>query len=135
MKKAGYSLQEIALVLQHKSLESLKHYLDQATMEDRENFSKDLFKGTGGSLTDSNDDLDFEPPPPPKRKPKVKKIKKTNKGCDEIPQNAVAIQENKSPEKSVPSSQNVMQMYKQNPIGMFVGAQLSNCTININMPK
>ena len=26
-------------------------------------------------------------------------------------------------------------MYTQNPIGMFIGAQLSNCTININMPK
>ena len=29
----------------------------------------------------------------------------------------------------------IMQMYKQNPIGMFMGVQLSNCTININMPK
>lgn len=30
---------------------------------------------------------------------------------------------------------NFMQMYKQNPIGMFMGANLSGCTININMPK
>ena len=37
-------------------------------------------------------------------------------------------------ENTMHSSQ-VMQMYKHNPIGMFVGANLTNCTININMPK
>ena len=54
MKKSDYSLQEIAFVLQHKSLESLKHYLHQPTMEDRENFCKDLFKAISGEISDSD---------------------------------------------------------------------------------
>ena len=32
-------------------------------------------------------------------------------------------------------TQNISQMYKQNPTGMFVGANLINCTINVNMQK
>ena len=42
---------------------------------------------------------------------------------------------NKTDYNTPVNTQNVMQMYKQNPVGMFMGAQLSNCTININMPK
>ena len=69
MQKTGYSLTEIAWVIKHKNLESLKRYLDKPTMEDRENFSKDLFKYTGNTNTDSDDDFqDFEPAPPPKKK-------------------------------------------------------------------
>ena len=30
---------------------------------------------------------------------------------------------------------NVLQMYKQNPIGMLVGVNVTNSTINIQMPK
>ena len=37
--------------------------------------------------------------------------------------------------KITENSMTVSQMYKQNPIVMFVGATLGNCTININMPK
>ena len=32
-------------------------------------------------------------------------------------------------------TQNVMQNYRQNLIGMFVSSNLTNCTINIKMPK
>ena len=45
--------------------------------------------------------------------------------------NEVDLTEDQTPT----NTQNVMQMYKQNPIGMFMAVQLSNCTININMPK
>ena len=97
MKKAVYSLQEIAFILQHKSLELLKHYLDKPTMEDCENFSNDIFKATSAIATIEN---------------KIEKDMQLTQ-C----------------------TQNVMQRYKQNPIGMFMGAHLSNCTNNINMPK
>ena len=30
---------------------------------------------------------------------------------------------------------NIMAMYRQNPVGLFMGANIQNCTININMPK
>ena len=135
----GRLFSSIAFVLQHKSLESLKRYLDQLTMEDRENFSKYLFKGTGRSLSDSDDDI-FDPPPPKLKAklPKVKKTSTTNQTETNVPINAIAVVEPNSPEKFLSSTlgnQNVIQMYKQNPIEMLVGTHLSNCTININMPK
>lgn len=67
MKKPGYSLQDIALVIKHKNLESLKYYLEKPTLEDKTNFSDSLFD----SVEDNSDSdmSDFEPLPPlPKRK-------------------------------------------------------------------
>ena len=51
--------------------------------------------------------------------------------CD----NQLAIPDPTQGKENSNMTQNVSQMLKQNPIGMFVGANLSNCTININMPK
>ena len=33
------------------------------------------------------------------------------------------------------NTQNNMQMYRENPVGMFMGANLNNRTININLPS
>ena len=33
------------------------------------------------------------------------------------------------------NTNNIMKIVKQNPVGLFMGATISNCTININMPK
>ena len=63
MKCAGYSLQDIAYVLGHKNLETLKHYLDKPTLNDKENFADDLFKYTGNSNLDDSDMSDFKIPP------------------------------------------------------------------------
>ena len=47
--------------------------------------------------------------------------------------------ENLSSEIQVPttsqSTQNIMQMYHQNPVGLFMDANITNCTINVNVPK
>ena len=63
MKRSGYTLQDMAFVTKHKNLESLKFYLEQPTLEDKENVSKDLFKYTSNSDHDDNDDDNFEVPP------------------------------------------------------------------------
>ena len=106
MKKAGYSLQEIAFILQHKSLEALKHYLDQPTMDNRENFSKDLFKAIDGPESESDDD--FQPPPPPKHKQtKAKKSKSMTEPAkkESSPVNmSIAMVEDNSPEKIQPKT-------------------------------
>ena len=36
---------------------------------------------------------------------------------------------------NISKTQNIMKMYCQNPLSMFVRANLNNCTININLPK
>ena len=46
MKCQGHSLEEIAYILKHKNLESLKHYLDAPILKDKENYAESLFKYT-----------------------------------------------------------------------------------------
>ena len=49
-------------MLKHKNLESLKHYLDATTLEDKENYAKSLFNYTDNTC--DNSDIDnFEEPP------------------------------------------------------------------------
>ena len=69
MKWAGYSLEEIAFVLKHKNLESLKYYLHCPSLQDKTNFSDSLFESV---LDDDSDMSDFETPPPPKKKKRSK---------------------------------------------------------------
>ena len=66
MKFQGHSPEEIACVLKHKNLESLKHYLDAPSMKDKENYAKSLFKYTNNTTaeSDSDDMNDFRHPPP-----------------------------------------------------------------------
>ena len=76
MKIQGHTLVEIAHILKHKNLQSLSHYLDMPTHEDKENFSKPLFKYTNKTNdSDISDMSDFEPPPPLKKKSKSQNVK------------------------------------------------------------
>ena len=49
--------------------------------------------------------------------------------------NASTISNIEYPELPPVTMSNILQTYRQNPVGMFVGANLTNCTININMQK
>ena len=143
MYRSGYSLHDIASVTRHKNIESLKHYLEQPTLDDMKNYSDSLFK-----YADNSDTEDFQPAQPIRTKPK--NATKTN----EINNSETALVPRKSPQKeqaisltphldidendtpdTLTQNTNFMQMFKQNPVGMFMGAKLANCTININMPK
>ena len=150
MKRCGYNLSDIAHVTGHKNIESLKYYLEKPTMQDKENYSSDLFKYAGtdntNNTTNDSDMSDFETPPPT---PPAKRQKKTTPTTNKKkPISTVSCPNNQqlmphqpqmdigNTNNSPPSTQNnIMQMYKQNPIGMFVGANISNCTIKINLPK
>ena len=46
MKAEGHTIGEIAHILKHKNLESIKHYLDKPLMKDKEKFFKSLFRYT-----------------------------------------------------------------------------------------
>ena len=150
MYKSGYSLHDIASVTKHKNLESLKYYLAQLTIDDMENYSNSLFNYTNKNdpkqksdsqntdkVLDSDDD--FEPNPPRQ----CKKLKTTATSMTTYDNNTQAV----VPFNSTPpdnqdiltqtnnNTKNIMAMYKQNPVGMLMGATLNNCTININLPK
>ena len=81
LKRSGHTLEEIAHVLKHKNLESLKHYLDAPTLKDKENYSTSLFKDTNKDNTDDHSGMeDFELLPPPlKKKGKNQKLNKQTK--------------------------------------------------------
>ena len=138
MHRSGYSLHEIAQVTRHKNIESLKSYLEKPTLEDMQKFSNSLFdySSTDKSkavepITNKSDDEEFETPPKPTRNMYQSHAKKEKKSD---PTNQL-VPYTQSNDIAQSQTSNVMQNYKQNPIGMFVGANLTNCTININMPK
>ena len=144
MARSGYSLHNIAQVTCHKNIESLKYYLEKPTLDDMEQYSISLFKYAGGDKkkkkktpsaaqgkANDNDDEDFEEPPRPTCFMYLisERHEKENKDLQlqpKLPHNQVAA--------PFTNSTN-MQILCQNPIGMFMGANLNNCTININMPK
>ena len=66
---------------------------------------------------------------PPKDKDKENQLTLVEKNQD------VDLHDKDTANIPVSQTRNIIQSYKQNPIGMFVGANLNNCTININMPK
>ena len=131
MHQSGYSLHGIASVTKHKNTESLKFYLEQLTLDDMENYSDSLFKYTGPT-NDSDDD--FEPNPP-----RQKKKYTTTSTSTSIPQkdqqNDTTLAVLKSTQENINHSSNMtmtmpnntsnfMAMYRQNPVGMFMGANI-----------
>ena len=155
MKRAGYTLNEIVFILKHKNLESLKFNLEKPTLEDKSNFSKSLYDQTGEG---ENSDSDFKEPPRPCRSIVIPIKKKKNKPTSTVskrPEDKTdahepietndkenlqldVVSDNTNSNIQVGTgdgSKNILQIFKQNPIGMFLGANLTNCTININMPK
>ena len=145
MHKSWYSLHEIAQVTRHKNLESLKHYLAKPTIDDMENYSNSFFQYTSND-NNKNSDNDFEMAPiPTKNVYKTVEKSKKNKTSDKqlVPFTATIDGNSNNNNNSQVSLQpapptttsNIMALYHQNPVGMFVGANLNNCTININMPN
>ena len=165
MHRSGYSLHDIAQVTHHKNIESLKFYLQQPTIEDMENYSESLFKygentkakekqdkNSTNSNNNTNSDDEFEDPPVKTRNIYQEVIaEKERKEAPNTPRTSTALatyspdpDHDETSNASTTSADtnlapfpmgNFMQMYRQNPVGMFVGANLNNCTININMPK
>ena len=138
MHHSGYSLHDLAQVSKHKNIESLKLYLEQPTIEDMQKYSNSLFdyaeQKEDNKENDQSDDNDFEDPPRPTRNV-YKDIQTHRSPTKNTNQNALVPVQNELEESTNSTTSNVMQMYGQNPIGMFVGANLNNCTINITMPK
>ena len=147
MHKNGYSLHDIAQVTCHKNLESLKNYLATPTIDDMQNYSNSLFGYISSEKNDNSDDKFQDAPIPTKNMYKiVEKEKQKDKGKAKS-ENQIVPFSSPSNEASTMSSEvgtlaqppmttnNIMQLYRQNPVGMFVGENLNNCTININMPK
>ena len=155
MHKSGYSLNEIAKVTRHKNIESLKYYLEEPTLDDMQNYSNSLFnyavkeEEVQTPRKINSDDEAFETPPVPTRNLYNEVTKKEQQTPDTTPQKNQPVipyfpnfDENSNNSNNsqntgtvANATQNFMQMYRQNPVGMFVGANLNNCTININIPK
>ena len=122
--------------------------MEKPTLEDKSNFSNSLYDQTGEYSSDS----DFETPPKPVRPIEIRKKSKskplstvtkatTNNTNNQKENMQWALNDDNNTDIEVKSadglsnSKNILQMYKQNSIGLFVGANLTNCTININIPK
>ena len=123
------------------------------------NYSNSLFK-----YADNSDTEDFEPPQPIRTVPIKSKLiltstavsAQTSMAKNQINSENAIVPINKQTEISpitllndtdtdtenktsgeiwTQNISNFMQTFKQNPVGMIMGAKLANCTININFPK
>ena len=147
MHKSGYSLNDIAQVTCHKNIESLKYYLAQPTIDDMQKYSNSLFGYMANDDKENSDNVFENPPVPTKNVYKMVENDQNKKATtsDVVPYQANAYENTNSNNSNaqqnlglaIPptTTSNIMQLYRQNPVGMFVGATLNNCTININMPK
>ena len=136
MDKAGYSLMEIYFVTKYKNIVSEK--ILSKTYNGRLKILAQICSNTQATPQTVTVTEPHTPKHQAKSKQKsYKKSKKDNPTKHETQGQLVAITNSQndcllSPQKS---TQNAMAMYKQNLIGMFIGANLTNCTININKPK
>lgn len=138
----------------HKNLASIQSYLQKPTLKQKKSYAKSLAKYAtnppSSSDSDSDDCNDFNPPPPKEKKTKKKATATVsappndNTTDDNTKENDTTLNvvpyaaqnertDNPMPLSNSQATNNYMQMLKANPVGMFVGANLNNCTININL--
>lgn len=150
MKKGKHQAIEIAHHIKQKNVNSLESYMKRPTLKDKKKYAKSLSKyveeppSNSDESSEASDAEDFDPQPPKKSKKKkvtstVSKPPETSNtdGDRQIVPLAEITNNDNNAQVAMPSSSqnNYLSMFKQNPVGMFVGANLNNCTININMPK
>ena len=131
MRRSGFSLEQIANVTKHNNLDSLKHYVDAPTLEEKESYNEGLFNyGKNVKKTPlKRQDLNKEAPTVTKKK-KVAEI-----------HNAVALQEDPDPEEDLPVesnkqvNQNVVTNQLRQAANLFQNATFSNCNFTFSMPQ
>lgn len=130
-----------------KYAKSLVKYIEESSTE------------SDSDSDNASDASDFDPPPPPpKKKKNAKKTKNkptatiskppddnNNENDTNTDKNMALVSiDNPTdgnvslpliPQNQQTTTTNNLAMLKQNPVGMFMGANLNNCTININIPK
>ena len=130
MKESGFSLQQIANVTKHKNLDSLRHYVSEPTLKEKESYNEGLYS--------YGKDKGEQPP-----QNKKKKIQ------DKTP---LASKENISQESEIPSSQVQVRNRNEDTSGidvcnvvttnqlrqapnLFQNATFSNCNFNFTLPQ
>ena len=178
MKKQGFSITEIASVTKHRNQESLKHYLDLNSFDDKTKYSSSLFdyikevdESSSSSLSchpeentvennrdynnddeeenwniedmtgsndddDDDDEISFKPRNKVancklEAKPNTEEIVISKQG--EKPESEDIIIENIEKKIDDSPSPSKRKINDNNATGLFGGAQLSNCTIHINV--
>lgn len=146
MKKGGATAQTIAHQLQQKNIQSMMHYLDLPTLEEKQENQQLLFKYT------HDKDAPAAPGPKPKSvsepQPQlaIEPVVQNNENVS--PENALVPFEPNFDDKTPPSmplanitpnigqsnNQVVTNQVRQAPV-MFQGATFQNCTITLNVPQ
>ena len=136
MKRSGFSLEQIANVTKHKNLDSLKHYLNAPTLEEKHNYNEGLFnygsnRGTAPSplkRKDANQQEDTT-----SKKQKLQENENLNNN-----NNVVAVHEDQ-PNAIVHNTPQVTQSVVTNQLrqasNLFQNATFSNCNFTFSMPQ
>lgn len=151
MKKHGAPAQKIAHQLQQKNIQSMTHYLDLPTLEEKQENQQMLFKYTHGKVPPPA--AQGGPPPPPAINAPIPQlaIEPIMPNKDNVPpEKALVPFEPNMDEKEIAqppvappvaaptigqsNNQVVTNQLRQAPV-MFQGATFQNCTIHLNVPQ
>lgn len=143
MKRGGASAQTIAHQLKQKNIQSMMHYLDLPTLEEKQENQQMLFKYTHDKEAPPAAPTNVQPSKNPEPQPQIAAQPVMVNKENVLPEQALIpfdsnLNEHNNAQVAVPTSQSNSQVVnnqlKQAPI-MFQGATFSNCTINLNVPQ
>lgn len=145
MKKGGVPIPDIAHHLKHKDIQTLQHYLEKPTIEDKRRNAKALHNYTVSNPEEivpeepnNAPQLALQPAPNQQMQVEFQALQEKE---NVTPQNAIipfdSNLEVAQPVQATPiqnNSQVVKNQLKQAPM-LFSGATFNNCTINLNVPQ
>lgn len=153
MKKGGIPETRIAHHLKHKDLQSLSHYLEKPTIEDKRENAAALFNYTVANASEKipiksanlPEATTPKPAEAPNNMPSVPAVEIIPNKENVTPENAIIpfeadATEDRINQAMVPTNSNQVvtntqnNQLKQAPI-LFSGATFNNCTITLNVPK
>lgn len=153
MKRGGIRDTSIAHHLKHRDLQSLQHYLEQPTIEEKKENAVALFNYTVSNPEEKvPTEAEKQPAPQPQQAeqeniPPLQPVVQEPSGENVLPENAIIPLEANLDEPQptmqlqaallpIPNSQINQQnnVQKQAPL-MFGGATFNNCTFNFQMPQ
>ena len=134
MRKSGFSLDQITHITKYKNLDSLKHYVDGQTLNDKENYNQGLFAyaNLDADSQDTNQEVTHEEPSK-KQKLSPKKISKSHENSL-VPVSALSVRPTPSEVRDVQNLQKINKQLRQAP-NLFQNANFTNCNFTFTLPQ
>ena len=138
MHKEGFSLQEIANVTKHKNLDSLKHYVNAPSLDDKKRYNDGLFSYGNAKITNNPQEKRKNPdlitPQPTKRQDNKENSDGDNSMAVAVDVNDRNIMPN-NPIEVRTDMRHVLNNELRTAPNLFHNATFTNCNFNFSLPQ